>query len=302
MQVPNESDANDLDASNQRVLDRLVDGELTDAEERAVIAQLSQMPDGWRRCALALLEARCWQRVARHVQELMGPERQRDGGQEGDWGRHGVRRPLGQNIPLVQAGWPSRFALRRTGFPTDRRSMHWPTTLALCALLLLALGVGALLPRPWSHPAVPVPATAQHIDQRAAPVQLVDDGASQSRPSAGSVAQGSAIQNTVIQDAVIQDAVMQDRPATAEDLLLGNLTLVDNSGHQFDVPVYDWNQQVADQLMSRSQPLSSEFVRRLKRHRVRSHQSYVPLQLRDGRRVIVPVQELEIVPMGGTAY
>ena len=47
---------------SQHLLDLLVDGELTDDEERALLAQLEHMPDGWRQCALALLEARCWKR------------------------------------------------------------------------------------------------------------------------------------------------------------------------------------------------------------------------------------------------
>lgn len=42
------------------VLDRLVDGELGEPERRALLAQLETEPDGWRRCALAFLEAQSW--------------------------------------------------------------------------------------------------------------------------------------------------------------------------------------------------------------------------------------------------
>jgi hypothetical protein len=38
-------------------LDLLVDGELADDERRALLARLGRAPDGWRRCALAFLEA-----------------------------------------------------------------------------------------------------------------------------------------------------------------------------------------------------------------------------------------------------
>ncbi len=41
-------------------LDRLVDGELTHEERRALIARLEADPDGWRRCAVAFLEAQAW--------------------------------------------------------------------------------------------------------------------------------------------------------------------------------------------------------------------------------------------------
>ncbi|HEV3167154.1 MAG TPA: hypothetical protein VGZ22_24310 [Isosphaeraceae bacterium] len=43
-----------------RLLDRLVDGELTEAERRTVLSQLETDPLGWRRCALAFLEAQAW--------------------------------------------------------------------------------------------------------------------------------------------------------------------------------------------------------------------------------------------------
>ena len=47
-------------AIEPEVFDRLVDGDLSLAEERALFAALDTRPDGWRRCALAFLEARAW--------------------------------------------------------------------------------------------------------------------------------------------------------------------------------------------------------------------------------------------------
>jgi hypothetical protein len=45
---------------DEETFDRLADGELSDAEERALLSGLDAQPDGWRRCALALLEAHAW--------------------------------------------------------------------------------------------------------------------------------------------------------------------------------------------------------------------------------------------------
>jgi hypothetical protein len=42
------------------VLDRLVDGELPEAERRKLLVSLDQRPSGWRQCALAFLEAQSW--------------------------------------------------------------------------------------------------------------------------------------------------------------------------------------------------------------------------------------------------
>jgi hypothetical protein len=46
--------------TNDERFDRLVDGELSEAERSRLLAALDQEPDGWRRCALAFLEAQCW--------------------------------------------------------------------------------------------------------------------------------------------------------------------------------------------------------------------------------------------------
>jgi anti-sigma factor RsiW len=45
---------------NNLWLDRLVDGELLEPERRALLERLETEPDGWRRCALAFLEAQAW--------------------------------------------------------------------------------------------------------------------------------------------------------------------------------------------------------------------------------------------------
>jgi hypothetical protein len=44
------------------IFDRLADGELSNAERQELLASLDDRADGWRRCALALLEAQTWRR------------------------------------------------------------------------------------------------------------------------------------------------------------------------------------------------------------------------------------------------
>src|SRR5271165_540757 len=48
-------------SAQQRQLDRLVDGELSEADRRVLLLKLEHEPEGWRNCALAFLEAQCWQ-------------------------------------------------------------------------------------------------------------------------------------------------------------------------------------------------------------------------------------------------
>jgi hypothetical protein len=47
-------------AHDDTVFDRMVDGELLAAERRRLLASLDDQPGGWRRCALAFLEAQSW--------------------------------------------------------------------------------------------------------------------------------------------------------------------------------------------------------------------------------------------------
>jgi hypothetical protein len=62
-QGPSNSDADHL-------VDRLVDGELPEVERREFLQRLDSEPDGWRRCALAFLEAQSWREA---FMPLTGP-------------------------------------------------------------------------------------------------------------------------------------------------------------------------------------------------------------------------------------
>jgi hypothetical protein len=49
------------------LIDRLVDGELPDVERRELLVRLENEPGGWRRCALAFLEAQLWRQAMTSV-------------------------------------------------------------------------------------------------------------------------------------------------------------------------------------------------------------------------------------------
>ena len=63
-----------------RIFDRLVDGELSEAERRELLQMLDRRPDGWRRCALAFLEQQTWgQALAEQVRQADTARRIRAG-------------------------------------------------------------------------------------------------------------------------------------------------------------------------------------------------------------------------------
>lgn len=53
--------------NDDTLFDRLVDGELSDSDRRTFIESLDARPQGWRRCALAFLEAQSWRNELRHL-------------------------------------------------------------------------------------------------------------------------------------------------------------------------------------------------------------------------------------------
>jgi hypothetical protein len=52
-----------LSPTDDIVFDKLVDGELNEAERRELLSGLDEQPGGWRRCALAFLESQCWHKA-----------------------------------------------------------------------------------------------------------------------------------------------------------------------------------------------------------------------------------------------
>jgi hypothetical protein len=54
------SDLDSFPPLDDDFIDRIVDGTLTPAELRAAAVRLDRDPGGWKRCAVAFLEAQCW--------------------------------------------------------------------------------------------------------------------------------------------------------------------------------------------------------------------------------------------------
>lgn len=61
--------------SLERWIDRLVDGELSDADRRELLSRLETEPGGWRACALAFLEAQTWSEAIGSPSDSLGAAR-----------------------------------------------------------------------------------------------------------------------------------------------------------------------------------------------------------------------------------
>jgi len=145
---------------SQADLDLLVEGELTLAQRRRIVAALDQEVDGWRRCALAFLEAQAWRTSMRALAGGIAPrESLLDGGPRFKCGVPGVglrgtsKRPPAETHPSKEkaggdslaelANRPQAPTLRAT---TPRTSSDRSATLlswsAAALALILAVGLG----------------------------------------------------------------------------------------------------------------------------------------------------------------
>ncbi len=70
----NQIDGTSIAGRDERRLDLLVDGELSEEDRRALLRLLDREPGGWRRCALAFLEAQAWKRELPALLDSSGGE------------------------------------------------------------------------------------------------------------------------------------------------------------------------------------------------------------------------------------
>jgi hypothetical protein len=247
---------NQIDDEEQ--LDRLVDGELDDDARRVLLAALDTQPDGWRRCALAFLAAQTWGQTS---QDLV-VEGARAAGIRS-------RQTLEESRSPVQT-----LANSATKGPSSTsRNWVWGSfavaaSFALAFVLGLAAGEWFGSDSPDDRIVVaPQPPTAPLVtpaEMSAAPhVDWLDEG-----------------------------------PQAAE----GSMTLVvgrdnDGPGRTVRAPVLDAGPLESWLSWDTQSGLPRELVEHLEAsgHRVQRHRRVAPVDLDDGRRMMVPVVDYEIV-------
>jgi hypothetical protein len=246
---------NNLSRAADDRFDRLVDGELSESQRTELLISLDQEPDGWRRCALAFLEAQCWKK------ELGG---------------------LRQSVPAGSS------ALAPVPRPTKRKSSPFGlpgTLLAMAACFLLALGAGVL----W-----------RHSGNRPADVF----GASGSNQIASKTPGQSATNPLDSQTAVAQaGAQSQNASAPWQWVKLSPAGSTD-SGESVQLPALQRDHIDQQWLQSLTSPIPENVVRALRRsgYKVQTQQELMPLPLKDGRRLVVPVDQVELRYVGNPTY
>jgi hypothetical protein len=239
--------------------DRLADGELSESDRRALLASLDARPEGWRRCALAFLEAQTWRES---LGEMTTPAR---------------KSPA---LPPV----PPAAAPRKPRAKKPLGAMGTVLAMAASFLLFLGLGSWALRGKPWGKTGVaPTNPIAVVASPSAAPLS----------PSTESIAEASP----QLPSSVNPSPAM---PWKWVQLKAPGLT---GNNEPLQLPAVERDRLDDDFFASVPNPLSNEVLQALKRtgNEVRIHRELVPVQLQDGRRLIVPVDQVEVQYDGNRA-
>jgi hypothetical protein len=224
---------------DQRLLDRLVDGELDAAGRRELLNALDDQPGGWRRCALAFLEAQAWR------SDLRGAVR----------ASHSAAAPATSTIAT----------------PRSQTALFGQAG-AIAAALIIAFGAGWLI-RPG-------------------------DGRQQLEPGTATAARPRP-DNTETPEASFTGVEKPDPEERPEARQVGTLTLeIEDHGQQrtVQVPVIDGPKIDRRWLLEQPPALRASVVHALERrgHAVEAHRQLVTVNLKDGRKLILPVDEVDV--------
>jgi hypothetical protein len=239
-------------------LDRLVDGELSDAERRELLQRLEQAPAGWRRCALAFLESQAWREAIK------------SGERRAESGEPARIRGATSNIEHRTSKENKRpFDVGSFRFWISRPILGIASA---AACFVVAFGLGLLAHRFW--------------------LTSGDDASLVVRPSKGST------QPSVVRGDAGNERLVNGRWGKVQ-------FVVDGPGgmpREIELPAVEG---LDPEEFFRNQPvLPPEIERELRRlgHRIETRREFVPIPLEDGRRVLFPVDNVEVRLVGGRGY
>ena len=248
---------------DDEALDLLVDGELDEARRRELLLRLEREPDGWRRCALAFLEA---QSLSREMKSL-------------------VRRPPRKDTPKGGSQTSEVAATSEVsagiGQTARRRWLDGRagTVLAMAASFLIALGLGTLL-RDFA---------TRSKSNVVEPGQLVATD-----PGSG-------------ERGIDRTPGLPPEPEASGPWQLVNLDMhggPEGAGGSIQLPACQRDSIDDAWLRSFPQAMPRDVQQALRRsgHRVHQSRQLMPLRMKDGRQLVVPVDQVDVHYVGNQPY
>jgi hypothetical protein len=236
--------------AEEDAFDRLVDGELSELERRSLLASLDTEPEGWRRCALAFLEAQTF------------------------------RESFGDFTPPASAPAKVPAPAVSSSLPKRKRPLGaMGTVMAMAASFLLMFGLGGwLLQRP------------------------PQDGASSPLGPANNMVANNARPATIMQmpnvSANGNQTIRQPKtvPSTPWQMVSLRAPALTGNDQPLQLPAMPRERLDEDFLDAVPNPMPDGVRQAFERtgHEIRMHRELVPVQLQDGRQLIVPIDQVDV--------
>jgi hypothetical protein len=260
---------------DDRRFDLLVDGELNESQRRELLEALDQEPGGWRRCALAFLEAQCWKQEL--GADLLGADL--------------LSADRSAAVSAARSGQDARApeppSSRQVGRQARRawRLRHLGTLLAMAASFLVALYLGTRWQKMWHDRGAASTSGTTIADNR----------------QSGSPAQRPSESPSLLAE--------NKQPAGPSSGPWRTVTLSlpagpEGQSRSIELPAVE--RQGIDEAWLQSLPpaLPPDVIRALERtgYQLRQHRALVPLEMKDGRQLVVPIDQVEVHYVGNQAY
>lgn len=261
----------------QRELDRLVDGELSPQRQQALLRHLDQVEDGWRRCALAFVESQVWRQ---EFDRLSGDE---------------PAHPPATAPAAVStsSGTPAEDGTHAASLAPWQRRVF--TLMSMAASFVVAFLLGFAVHRNDSG-------DTQVVEHSQSPAE---HGRTEHDPTEHGLAVAEH-QSPAVPGITVPNSLATIPGPFGQSPSWGHVRLMvndDGTWQPVNLPAIDGVD--AEQWLS-AQPsaVPEQWRQDLQRqgHTVQTQRQLVPLDLGDGRRLVVPVENVEVQYVGGHRY
>ncbi|MGD9126692.1 MAG: hypothetical protein PVH19_04865 [Planctomycetia bacterium] len=236
--------ADNLPVDDDRIYDLLVDGELDDERRRTLLGSLDERPGGWRRCALAFLEAQSWGQEFRSFSARL---------------RGNKETAADDTAPKSVPGKKPADGKRR------RKRDRYGTFLGIAASFLLAMGITSLMQDIGTNDGV----------QRASVIPPV------LKPAQNVWMGGLGVSND-----------------TEQAIHRMSITGRGFDGDQSTYSLPALSQKELDQQWLKEMPtvIPDGVVESFQQagHEVKTSRQLIPFTMRDGRKLIIPVDQVDV--------
>jgi hypothetical protein len=257
---------------DERILDKLVDGELTETDRKVLLSALDDEPGAWRRCALAFLEAQTWR--GDFTQLLAGSAlssiEKAVGIKSGDSKASSAQ--VSPASAAIKASTSVQSGASHAASSPFAPSRVMEYAMALAACLLVAFGLGIWARGAWQD-------TNGFAGQGASQFA---HGGSAFAPATTTVQSPGTWQGTTVNSGL----------SGLPQLSSSNSSTVELTPQ-------------AEQMLQQTSPGISDAMREsLEKagHRVIHTKQLVPVELPDGRRALMPVDQVDVEPNVRPAY